>query len=136
MLINVLTILFLCSTDFVVTGSVDGHVKFWKKQDEGVEFVKHFRCHLGNIQGLCTNHTGSLLCSVSNDKSIKVFDVINFGKVLTTFASVLGLYRFMSKILNVDFICSDMINMIKSDYTPLTCEWIHRSGDAVQALAV
>lgn len=70
----------LCSTDFVVTGSVDGHVKFWKKQDEGIEFVKHFRCHLGNIQCLSTNHVGTLLCSVSNDKSIKVFDVVNFGK--------------------------------------------------------
>ena len=34
-------------TDFIVTGSQDGHVKFWKKQVEGVEFVKHFRAHLG-----------------------------------------------------------------------------------------
>lgn len=29
-----------------------------------------------------------------------------------------------------------MINMMKSDYTPLTCEWIHHSGDALPALAV
>ncbi len=26
----------------MVTGSQDGHVKFWKKQEEGMEFVKHF----------------------------------------------------------------------------------------------
>ena len=27
---------------------MDGHVKFWKKkEDEGIEFVKHFRSHLG-----------------------------------------------------------------------------------------
>lgn len=35
-------------TDFVITASQDGHVKFWKKkEDEGIEFVKHFRSHLG-----------------------------------------------------------------------------------------
>lgn len=32
-----------------MTGSVDGHVKFWKKMEEGIEFVKHFRSHLGNF---------------------------------------------------------------------------------------
>jgi len=44
-LIPVLT--FPSRTDFIVTASQDGHVKFWKKQVEGVEFVKHFRAHLG-----------------------------------------------------------------------------------------
>lgn len=34
--------------DFIVTASCDGHVKFWKKnEEEGIEFVKHFRSHLG-----------------------------------------------------------------------------------------
>ena len=33
-------------TDFVITTSVDGHVKFWKKQDTGIEFVKHYNAHL------------------------------------------------------------------------------------------
>ena len=33
---------------FIVTASLDGHVKFWKKcEDEGIEFVKHYRSHLG-----------------------------------------------------------------------------------------
>lgn len=32
--------------DFVITASVDGFVKFWKKNVEGIEFVKMFRCHL------------------------------------------------------------------------------------------
>ena len=36
-------------SDFIVTASCDGHVKFWKKkEEEGIEFVKHFRSHLGN----------------------------------------------------------------------------------------
>lgn len=39
---------FFFRTDFVITASQDGHVKFWKKrEDEGIEFVKHFRSHLG-----------------------------------------------------------------------------------------
>ncbi len=33
--------------DFIITGSRDGHVKFWKKKPQGIEFVKHFRAHLG-----------------------------------------------------------------------------------------
>ena len=37
---------------FVVTGSADGHVKFWKKDLEGFEFVKHFRAHLAGVQDM------------------------------------------------------------------------------------
>jgi peptidylprolyl isomerase domain and WD repeat-containing protein 1 len=48
-------------TGFIVTASCDGHLKFWKKQDVGIEFVKHFRAHLGNIQGLAANVSGTLL---------------------------------------------------------------------------
>lgn len=35
-------------SDFIITASCDGHVKFWKKVEKGIEFVKHFRSHLGN----------------------------------------------------------------------------------------
>ena len=35
-------------TSFFITASRDGHVKFWKKNGEEIEFVKHFRAHLGN----------------------------------------------------------------------------------------
>lgn len=39
---------FYFRTDFIITASQDGHVKFWKKkEDQGIEFVKHFRSHLG-----------------------------------------------------------------------------------------
>ena len=31
----------------MLTASADGHVKFWKKKEEDVEFVKHFKAHLG-----------------------------------------------------------------------------------------
>lgn len=35
------------ATDFIITASSDGHIKFWKKMEVGIEFVKHFRSHLG-----------------------------------------------------------------------------------------
>jgi peptidylprolyl isomerase domain and WD repeat-containing protein 1 len=39
---------FVCMTasEFIITTSTDGHVKFWKKQETGIEFVKHFRAHM------------------------------------------------------------------------------------------
>ena len=37
------------STEFIITGSCDGHVKFWKKMPDNIEFVKHFQAHLGNL---------------------------------------------------------------------------------------
>ena len=39
------------AAEFIITGSVDGHLKFWKKRQKGVEFAKHFRAHLGPITG-------------------------------------------------------------------------------------
>ncbi|XP_062509348.1 peptidylprolyl isomerase domain and WD repeat-containing protein 1-like [Corticium candelabrum] len=95
-------------TDFIITASVDGHVKFWKKQEEGIEFVKHFRAHLGTIECVSVSVDGLLMCTISSDKSLKVFDVINF----------------------------DMITMIKLGYIPGCCEWIYPPGAAVAAVAV
>ena len=67
-------------TDFVVTTSVDGHLKLWKKQDVGIEFVKHYRAHLQQVIGVSGSADGTLFASVSEDGTGKVFDVINFGK--------------------------------------------------------
>jgi len=97
------------NTDFAVTASCDGHVKFWKKTSTTIlEFVKHFRAHLGNIQDIALNHNGTLLATVSNDKMAKIFDVINF----------------------------DMINIIRLGYVPEVACWVHRIGDALPKLAV
>ncbi|EDO37228.1 predicted protein, partial [Nematostella vectensis] len=93
---DVITHLVVTETNFLVTASCDGHIKFWKKQEEGIEFVKHFKSHLGSIQGISASADGQLLCSVASDKSMKVFDVINF----------------------------DMINMLKLNHAPGQCEWV------------
>lgn len=105
---DIITNIVVTKTDFLITGSIDGHVKFWKKIEEGIEFVKHFRSHLGAVVSLSANSNGTYLCSASNDKSLKIFDVINF----------------------------DMINMFKLDYVPLTTEWVHSPGDAISTIAV
>lgn len=128
---DVITHIVVTKTDFIITASVDGHVKFWKKMEEGIEFVKHFRSHMcklrvsflchyvaslknirkqfaAPINALSVNANGTYLCTASTDKNVKIFDVINF----------------------------DMINMIKLDFVPQCAEWIHIPNDAISALAV
>ena len=54
------------------------------------------------------NFNGTLLCTISLDKSLKIFDVINF----------------------------DMINMIRLDYVPQAVSFVHSDHDPVRALAM
>lgn len=67
------------STEFLITSSVDGVVKFWKKVALGIEFVKEFRAHLGEIKSVSVSSDGRSFATVGVDKSIKIFDVITFG---------------------------------------------------------
>lgn len=76
---KLIVIHYVFRTDFLITASCDGHVKFWKKSDELIEFVKHFRSHLTPIIDLADNYNGTLMCTISSDQTVKVFDVINFG---------------------------------------------------------
>lgn len=105
---DVVTHVVVTKTDFVITASQDGHLKFWKKQEEGIEFVKHFRSHLAPISHVAANSTGTLLCTTSQEKTVKVFDVVNF----------------------------DMINMISIEFEPYCTEWVHSPGDPISALAI
>ena len=67
-------------TEFLLTTSVDGHVKLWKKQEQGIEFVKHYRAHLTPVVAVSASADGQLFASVAEDGSAKVFDVVNFGE--------------------------------------------------------
>ena len=96
------------ATDFLITASVDGHIKFWKKGPKEVEFAKQFKAHVGPITGLSVSGDGSFCASISSDKTVKVFDVATF----------------------------DMIAMIRLDYVPGCVEWVYNSGDAEQKVAV
>jgi peptidylprolyl isomerase domain and WD repeat-containing protein 1 len=91
-----------------VSASQDGHVKFWKKQYEGIEFVKHYRAHKGPVNGLDMSNDGRYLVTIGKDQALKFFDVVAF----------------------------DMISMTMFDYEPLACAFVHRDGAAAAHVAV
>lgn len=70
-------------TNFVLTTSVDGHLKLWKKQDQGIEFVKHYRASLKPIVAVSASEDGKLFATVSEGGEGRIFDVVNFGAFAT-----------------------------------------------------
>jgi len=66
--------------EFLITTSVDGILKLWKKQENGIEFVKVYRAHLTPVTAVSASADGQLFATVSEDMTAKVFDVVNFGK--------------------------------------------------------
>ncbi|KAL6202469.1 hypothetical protein ACLB2K_026177 [Fragaria x ananassa] len=105
---DVVTHVAVSAAEFVVTGSVDGHLKFWKKKPIGIEFAKHFRSHLGPIEGLAVSADGLLCCTISNDPSVKIYDVVNY----------------------------DMMVMIQTSFVPGAIEWVYKQGDVKARLAI
>lgn len=67
-------------SNFLITTSIDGHVKFWKKMEFGIEFVKHYRAHLSVVVGCNVSADGAFFATIAGDGSVKVFDVVNFGE--------------------------------------------------------
>ncbi|KAA6426631.1 MAG: peptidylprolyl isomerase domain and WD repeat-containing 1-like [Trebouxia sp. A1-2] len=94
--------------DFLITGSIDGHLKFWKKTPTGIEFAKHYRAHAGSLAGLTLSHDNSMLASISQDKTVKVFDVITF----------------------------DMIAMLRLPFVPSCAAFTFKKGQAQAKLAI
>lgn len=99
---------FTPRTDFLVTASEDGHVKFWKKMPEGLEFVKHYHAHLGPVHSVAVSGDGLRLATTGQDKAIKLYDVLTF----------------------------DLTYMIDVDYIPTHAAWIHKPGEPHGRLAV
>ncbi|KAI3488084.1 hypothetical protein L1887_47863 [Cichorium endivia] len=121
-------------SNFVITTSVDGWVKFWKKSSlappptsagskpsEGsgsasnifsgssvVESVKQYRAHLAPIIAWSCSADGASYATLDAESNVKVFDVDNF----------------------------DLINMIKLPYKARTLAWVHRPGSARTLLAI
>lgn len=95
-------------TGYLITTSIDGHLKIWKKQDSGIEFVKHFRTSLSSVVGLAASDDGKLCATISANGEGRVFDVVNF----------------------------DMINILKFGFTPKAACWVHSPGAGQALLAV
>ncbi|KAI8567082.1 hypothetical protein RHMOL_Rhmol02G0093500 [Rhododendron molle] len=105
---DVVTHVAVSTADFFITGSADGHLKFWKKKALGIEFAKHFKSHLGPIEGLAVSGDGLLCCTISNDRSVKIYDVVNY----------------------------DMMVMIRLPYIAGSIDWVYKQGDVKAKLAI
>lgn len=96
-------------TDFIFTTSLDGILKFWKKNYIGIEFIKQYKAHSGKISGISVSNSGLYLTTCSNkDDSLKIFEVINF----------------------------DMINYVSLKFSPLLCQFISKYNDPGLLIAV
>ncbi len=47
---------------------------------EGIEFVKEFRAHSGEIKSVSVSADGRSFATAGTDKTIKIFDVVTFGQ--------------------------------------------------------
>lgn len=69
---------FTPHTDFLITSSIDGYVKFWKKTSGGIEFVKEYKAHDGEIRSVTVSADGRSYATAGVDNTIKIFDVATF----------------------------------------------------------
>ncbi|KAL4916054.1 hypothetical protein BDW62DRAFT_218927 [Aspergillus aurantiobrunneus] len=95
-------------TDFLITSSIDGVVKFWKKMAVGVEFVKEFRAHSTEIKSVSVSADGRSFATTGSDKTVKIFDVITF----------------------------DLLAMLTLEFDPRCICWVHPRGASLPLLAV
>lgn len=95
-------------TDFLITTSIDGVVKFWKKVTGEIEFVKEYKAHLGEIKSVSVSQDGRSFATAGADKTIKLFDVNAF----------------------------DLLAVLQLDYVPKSVCWVHKKGAPLPILAV
>ncbi|KAL5614620.1 uncharacterized protein BROUX77_000457 [Berkeleyomyces rouxiae] len=105
---NVLFVTMTPITEFLITSSVDGVVKFWKKISQGIEFVKEFKAHASDIRAVSVSDDGRSFATCGSDKTLKIFDVITF----------------------------DLLAMVELGYTPRTLCWVHNKGASIPLLAI
>ena len=96
------------SSDFLITSSLDGVVKFWKKAAVGIESVKEFKAHNGEIKSVSVSQDGRSFATAGADKTVKIFDVITF----------------------------DLLSILQIEIMPKSICWVHRRGASLPLLAV
>lgn len=60
--------------DLLITGSIDGHIKFWRKTFTLLEPIRTFKAHSGQITGISLSKNQDLLATVGIDKIVRIFD--------------------------------------------------------------
>ena len=95
-------------TDFMITSSADGVVKFWKKAVVSIESVKEFKAHVGEIRSVSSSLDGRSFATAGVDKTIKIFDVITF----------------------------DLLSILQLERAPRVICWVHKRGASLPLLAV
>ena len=75
---NLIIVLASSKSNYIITVSIDGHVKLWRKIFRLIDFAKHFRAHTGIVTCAALNINHDQLATVSPaDKTVKIFDVLN-----------------------------------------------------------
>ena len=95
-------------TDFLVTSSIDGVVKFWKKTVGDVESVKEFKAHVGEIKSVSVSQDGRSFATAGADKTVKIFDIVTF----------------------------DLLSILQTEKVPRCICWVNRKGASLPLLAV
>ncbi|CAZ83960.1 unnamed protein product [Tuber melanosporum] len=95
-------------TDFLITTSADGVVKFWKKVAVGIEFVKMFRAHTADIVSVNVSSDGRCFATAGADNRVAVFDVDTF----------------------------DLLTTLTLPNTPRAICWVHKRGSSLPLLAI
>lgn len=93
-------------SDFILTASIDGQVKFWKKTIKSIEFIKTFQAHRKRITALSVSPDDQRFCTTSSDQRLKIFDILHF----------------------------DMTNILDLHYVPSNALWLNDSNIVVSDL--
>lgn len=100
-------------TDFAITASSDGVIKFWillaaeERKPRELHFAKQFAAHKGALDGFAVSRDGFLFASTSaSDDSVRFFDVVN----------------------------CDMTSFAELAFKPGVCEWVHKKQTAARGV--
>ena len=68
--------------EFILTISIDGFVKFWKKSQAGITFVKAVKAHGGRVSCAALSQDQTRLATAcTKDRTMKLYDVANFDLI-------------------------------------------------------
>ena len=116
-------------TDFLITSSIDGVVKFWKKgkEGEGVEFVKEFRAHTAGQEGAGIR---SVACSADGRS------FASSGPAGSAGAGDANGSGHQGSVCIWDVVNFDLIAMVPLAKPAAALAWVHKKGASMPMLAV